>query len=206
MKELLLIGADIEIIEEIEKSGEYFIIGIIDSRQITSYYGYKVLGNDKYLIENKNAFKHAYISITLDDVRIKEKLYRLYEKENFRFADIISKDACVSDKAKFGKGVIIMNGVNISANCSIGVCAKVNVNANLMHDGLFGDFCTFAPNILTLGYVKSGRNVFFGSNATILPRVIIGNNIIIGAGAVITNNLTDNAIYVGCPGHKIREL
>ena len=47
-----------------------------------------------------------------------------------------------------------------------------------------------------------GDNVSIGSNATILP-VDICNDVVIGAGAVVTKNITEPGTYAGNPVKKI---
>ncbi|MFG1230567.1 acyltransferase [Xanthobacter wiegelii] len=51
-----------------------------------------------------------------------------------------------------------------------------------------------------------GRNVWVGSNAVILPGVTIGDNSIVGAGAVVTRDVPPNVVVVGIPARTIREL
>jgi acetyltransferase-like isoleucine patch superfamily enzyme len=48
-----------------------------------------------------------------------------------------------------------------------------------------------------------GNNVSIGSNATILP-VKICDNVVIGAGAVVTKDITNSGTYVGNPAKKIK--
>jgi len=50
-----------------------------------------------------------------------------------------------------------------------------------------------------------GNHVSIGSNATILP-VSICDDVVIGAGAVVTKNITESGIYAGNPVKKIRNL
>ena len=50
-----------------------------------------------------------------------------------------------------------------------------------------------------------GDNVIIGSNSTILP-VKISNNIVIGAGSVVTKDLNTKGIYAGNPAKLIRRL
>ena len=58
------------------------------------------------------------------------------------------------------------------------------------------------PNwVMKKTIVKDGASI--GSNAAILP-VTIGKNALIGAGAVITKDVPDNAIVVGNPGRVIK--
>ena len=48
-----------------------------------------------------------------------------------------------------------------------------------------------------------GNNVLIGSNATILP-VSICDDVIIGAGSVVTKDITKPGVYVGNPAKKIK--
>ena len=52
---------------------------------------------------------------------------------------------------------------------------------------------------------KSGNNVSIGSNATILP-VSIWDGVVIGAGGVVTKDITKKGIYAGNPARLIREI
>ena len=40
----------------------------------------------------------------------------------------------------------------------------------------------------------------------ILPGVTIGNNVVVAAGAVVTKDLPDNALYGGVPARKIKDI
>ncbi len=51
-----------------------------------------------------------------------------------------------------------------------------------------------------------GRNVWIGSNATILQGVTIGDNAIVAAGAVVTKNVEANQIVGGVPARLIRRI
>ena len=54
-----------------------------------------------------------------------------------------------------------------------------------------------------VGRVEIGNNVFIGAEAIVLPNVKIGNNCIIGAGAVVTRDIPDNSVAVGNPARVI---
>ena len=54
-----------------------------------------------------------------------------------------------------------------------------------------------------VGCIEVMDNVFIGYNATILPNVKIGQNCIIGAGAVVTKDLEPNGVYAGNPAKRI---
>lgn len=54
--------------------------------------------------------------------------------------------------------------------------------------------------------VSIGDNVYIGVRVTILKGIIIGNNIVVGAGSIVTCNLESNAIYAGNPAKLIKKL
>jgi acetyltransferase-like isoleucine patch superfamily enzyme len=51
--------------------------------------------------------------------------------------------------------------------------------------------------------VLTGDYCSIGGNATILPKVKLGNNVIVGAGSVVTKDVSDNKIVMGVPGKII---
>ena len=56
------------------------------------------------------------------------------------------------------------------------------------------------------GRISVGDNVHIGINSIIMPGVTIGNNCIIGCGAVVTKDIPDNSIAVGVPARVIKTV
>lgn len=54
--------------------------------------------------------------------------------------------------------------------------------------------------------IRIGNDVWLGANVTVLPGVTIGNNVIIGAGAVVNKDIPNNSIAVGVPARVIKEI
>ena len=101
-----------------------------------------------------------------------------------------------------------------------------NVNGIMLDVGkiTIGDNVLFGPNvsIYTAGHpihpesrnsgyeygipVTIGSNVWIGGSCVILPGVSIGNNVVIGAGSVVTKDIPDNVCAAGNPCRVIREI
>ena len=91
-------------------------------------------------------------------------------------------------------------------------------------DIFIGDSCMFAPNVViaTAGHpiepslrrrvgqynlpVHIGNNVWVGAGAIIMPGVTIGDNSVIGAGSVVTRDIPANVVAVGNPCRVMREI
>ena len=54
-----------------------------------------------------------------------------------------------------------------------------------------------------IGRVTIGDNVYIGLNSTVLCNNKIGNNVIIGAGSIVTTDIPDNSVYAGNPAKYI---
>lgn len=54
--------------------------------------------------------------------------------------------------------------------------------------------------------VHIGKNCWIGANAVILPGITICDNVVVGAGSVVTKDLPDNVVAVGNPCRILREI
>ena len=114
---------------------------------------------------------------------------------------------------------LVKQGMTIGANFQ----RMNNVLIDDSHAWLIarGDNVTFAPRVHILahdastkkflGYTKIGNvtignNVFVGAEAVILPGVTIGNNVIIGANSTVTHDIPDNVVAVGSPARILCSL
>ena len=112
----------------------------------------------------------------------------------------------------FGKNITVGEGVFINACCHFQDHGGVTI----------GDGCQIGHNVVfaTLNHglapeerqttypapIILGRNVWVGSNATILQGVTIGDNAVIGAGAVVTKDVEANTIVGGVPARFIKSI
>lgn len=74
------------------------------------------------------------------------------------------------------------------------------------HDGGVWVFREKYPKVDVIKPIAIGNNVFVGLNSIIMPGAVIGDNTVIGAGAVVTGNLSGDAVYAGVPARKLCSL
>jgi len=122
-------------------------------------------------------------------------------------------ECSIGEYSFIGPFVEIQKGVVIGKHCRIQshsfICSLVSLGNNCF----VGHAVIFVNDLFTNGgpsgnpalWKKTtiGNNVYFGSNSTILP-VSICDNVVIGAGAVVTKNITVPGVYAGNPAKKLR--
>ncbi len=101
-----------------------------------------------------------------------------------------------------------------------------NFNLTMVDDThiYVGDYTMFGPNVTvaTAGHpimpelrekayqynfpVRIGRNCWIGAGALIMPGITIGDNVVVGAGSVVTKDLPSNVVAVGNPCRILREI
>ncbi len=120
----------------------------------------------------------------------------------------IGANAFVGPFVEIQKGVIIGSSTRVQSHAFICELVTIGDNCFISHGAMFindtfasggpagGDATKWKKTVL-------GNNVSVGTNATILP-VSICDDVVIGAGAVVTRNITEPGIYAGNPARKIR--
>ena len=144
----------------------------------------------EYKIRDVNAYK---------DVTIIEpcNLYECTLKDN----------VFVGPFCEIQSGVVVNENTRIQSHSFI--CEKVTIGKNCF----IGHGVMFTNDLFKEGYPDAdamietniGNNVSIGSNATILP-VDICDEVVIGAGAVVTKNITQKGVYAGNPARLLRKL
>ena len=134
--------------------------------------------------------------------------------------DLVNLYGCqIGAGTKIGSFVEIQKGASIGARCKISshsfICEGVEIEDGVFvgHGVMFindtypkavgddGELQTETDWQLILTRVKTRASI--GSNATILCGITIGENALIGAGAVVTKDVPDYAIIAGVPGRVV---
>lgn len=108
----------------------------------------------------------------------------------------VQKGVVIGDRTRIQSHSFICELVTIGSNCFIG-------HGVMFINDLFSDGKPAGGDSSKWKSTRIGNHVSIGSNATILP-VEICDHVVIGAGAVVTKNITEPGIYAGNPAKKLR--
>lgn len=123
-------------------------------------------------------------------------LLRLYDDPAFN-AEVARRQG-----ATIGKNVAIKHSFVDANHCAlltIGDNVTITGATLLMHDAS----CGCALGYGKVGRVTIGDDVFVGAGAIILPNVTIGSRVVVGAGAVVARDIPDNSVAVGNPARVV---
>ena len=130
---------------------------------------------------------------------IKELLYRIRGE--------YTTEKLISMGMKVGKNFVRLNGVILDPSH----CWLIEIGDNVTMAPRVHILCHDASTKTFLNYTKIGRviigdNVFIGAESVVLPGVTIGSNVVIGANSTVTHDIPDNSVAVGSPARVICTL
>ena len=159
---------------------------------------FKILGKI-----NEYAFsKDDYAVIAISNPKIKEIIYNKI-KDKVNIYSFIPKNAIVGKFVDINEGCILTPNSILTTNIKLGKCVTVNIGSQIGHDCILGDFSSLMANVDLGGGVELGKRVFIGSNATIIPRIRIAEDTMIGAGSVVIRKTNPAKTVFGNPAKEI---
>ncbi|MFR8002626.1 MAG: sugar O-acetyltransferase [Hydrogeniiclostridium sp.] len=159
-----------------------------------------------------------------------QRLNRLYDFNMTRPTELDKRQKLLKEMfAEIGEGCYIEPPFHSNfggGHVHFGKNIYANFNLTMVDDThiYVGDYTMFGPNVTvaTAGHpilpelrekayqynmpVHIGRNCWIGSGAIILPGITIGDNVVVGAGSVVTKDLPSNVVAVGNPCRVLRHI
>ncbi len=143
--------------------------------------------------------------------------------KDVKIFDFVNLYGCsIDDGTKVGTFVEIQKNVSIGKNCKISshtfICEGVHIEDNVFigHNVTFindkvprataadGSLQTEADWKVVETFVRKGASI--GSSATIMCGITVGENSVVGAGAVVTKDVPANTIVAGVPAKVIKKI
>src|SRR5699024_2231326 len=126
---------------------------------------------------------------------------------------------------KTGSNINIEKGAIFDKTVEIGDNSGIGINCKLYGKEIIGDNVMMGPEVFIYtgnhnfsdisrpmnqqGFseekqVVTGDDVWIGSRVKVLPGVMIGNGVVIGASSIVTKDIEDYAIVAGNPAKKVK--
>ena len=147
------------------------------------------------------------VALGVGDGRARRRIAECCAAWGVEILTVVHPRATVSRAAQMGRGTVVMAGAVVNADARVGLGGIVNSGAVVEHDAEVGDFAHVAPRAAMGGSVEvrgffapgHGRGVFWSAFAS-------ASHSIVGAGAVVVENLPDEVVAMGVPARIHRRL
>lgn len=195
-------------IDIIQKENKYNIIGIIDSvHEIgTDRFNYKILGRIDNLSELISNHDITGGIISIGDNWSRYLVYnQIIERiPNFKFINAIHPSVIIGNTTELGFGIIAMAGCIFNPKARIGNFTFFATGAQVEHDNVIEEFASISAGSITGGFVTLGKFSAITLGVTVLDRINIGENTVVGSGSLVTKSLPKNVLAYGSPAKIIR--
>jgi len=111
--------------------------------------------------------------------------------------------ADVTDMTEIGEGSIVAPGCALTFDIHVGKFCTISPNTTIGHNTLIGDYSNISASCGIAGNVTIGKGCSVGMRTTIKQQISICDNTTIGMGAVVTKDIVEPGVYVGCPAKRI---
>lgn len=165
--------------------------------------GLEVLGGVDYL---NQLSKSVAVAIAIGDGERRKRISKLLTNDKIQFPSFIHPGVIIGDKTSISiaRGCIIGAGSILTTDIQLGAFSFINLNVTVGHDVVLEPFTSLMPGCNISGEVILKEGAFLGSGVTVINRCAIGAFAIIGAGAVVNQNIPERVTAVGVPAKIIK--
>lgn len=136
--------------------------------------------------------------------RIRLRLHDRLVSAGLEPITIAHATAWIEPNAEVGIGCQLMAGAFVGAEARLGRQCIINTNASVDHEDVLEDGVEIAPGATLCGLVHIETNGWVCAGATVLPRIRIGADAIVGAGAVVNRDVAAKSVVVGVPARLMK--
>ena len=124
----------------------------------------------------------------------------------------IEPGALIREQVSVGDAAVIMMGAIINIGAVIGKGTMIDMGAVLGGRATVGDHCHIGAGAVLAGVIEPASatpvivedDVLIGANAVVIEGVHIGKGAVVAAGAVVVEDVPENAVVAGCPARIIK--
>ena len=159
--------------------------------------------------ELKHRFPGIAVVAAIGSPSTRQAVMEKVENAGFKSENLIHPRTEMSRWIELGEGTVICAGCILTTNITIGKQVQINLDCTIGHDVIMRDYTTLAPGVHVSGWVHFGKRVYVGTGAVLINGteknpLIIGDDVIIGAGACVTKSI-DDGTWGGVPAKLLKK-
>lgn len=186
------------------KTANWEILGFLDDNAEMSgkrINGYPVLGTTSYLSE----LNDYEVVVAIGYPQIRRKVVERIQAQSPQqaFATLIDPSVIIPRNTRIGSGCILSPGAIVSVNVKIDSHVLIGSGCIVGHDDQIHDYATLFPGSCIAGNVELHSGVLCGARSSVIQGLTIGENAVLGAGAVVIREVESSATMAGVPAKNI---
>jgi sugar O-acyltransferase (sialic acid O-acetyltransferase NeuD family) len=170
------------------------ILGFVDDGPVARH-RFPVLGS----VADLRAIPHDAAIVAIGDNITRDRLSERLRSSGERIISAIHPTAIVVGGVEIDDGAMVCAGAIAATGAAIGRGVILNTGSSIDHHCRVGEYAHIAPGAHLGGEVSIGRRVLVGIGARVLPRITVGHDAVIGAGAVVIRDVPPRTIVTGIP-------
>ena len=124
----------------------------------------------------------------------------------------IEPGAIIREQVEIGDGAVIMMGAILNIGAVVGEATMIDMGAVLGGRATVGRHCHIGAGAVLAGVIEPASatpviiedEVLVGANAVVIEGVHVGRGAVVAAGAVVIEDVPENAVVAGCPARIIK--
>lgn len=201
MRRLALLGASGhgKVVADAALAGGWDVVEFFDDAwpQRQSNGPWYVTGDSAALISRIREFQGVIVSI--GDCAVRWRRQQELQIAGAQLVSVVHPAAMVSRHANLGAGAVVMAGAVVNIGAVVGQSCIINTGATVDHDCHLGNAVHVCPGAHLSGHVQVGHLSWVGVGAAVKQGMILGECVMVGAGAVVVQAVPDGLTVVGNP-------
>jgi sugar O-acyltransferase (sialic acid O-acetyltransferase NeuD family) len=179
------------------------VVGFFDDFSSAPKSGIPILGGTESVAAHfaQGTFDALMVGIGYNHMGFRAEMFDRF-KEQIPFANVIHSSAFIEKSVKLGTGVFILPHCTVDAHAQLGNNVLLNTATTVAHHTTVGHHCFFAPCVAVAGKTRIGQRVVLGINSTVIDHLEICDDARTGAGAVVTESISQPGLYLGIPARR----
>jgi sugar O-acyltransferase (sialic acid O-acetyltransferase NeuD family) len=149
----------------------------------------------------------AIVAVTYAHLnRVRTRLYEETKRKGFRLCSYVSSSAFVWRDVEIGENCFIFEHNVLQYGVRIGNNVVLWSGNHIGHQTRIHDNCFISSHVVVSGCCEIGANCFLGVNSTFADNLMVAEDTVVGAGAVVIRNTEPGKVYKGNPavGSELR--
>ena len=146
---------------------------------------------------------HDAVVVAIGDNAARRRLFEQLRQAGERFITARHPQAVIAPDVVLGEGTTVSAGVVVNTGSTVGANVILNTSCSVDHHSRVGDHVHIAPGVRLGGEVVVAEGALVGIGATVTARRRIGAWSVVGAAALVHQDVPDRVVSVGNPARVV---